>query len=610
MTLRRLQTSRSWCADLDQLRGRAYESINHKLGPNKRCEKTRRSAPRDKKAGPSGAGRMKAAAEKKGSFPFLDDSIGGKATSFFFTNFPEHWSESMLWENFKLLEGLWEKFHLKANVAKYGRRASEKKVVAAAPRRLLKSVIVVEGPSSSVYSDEGAGRADLVIPKVAKLPPELPSKETSEENSIQVVTSLDSKERMNRVLLGEVLSFDLLRNIHEFKKAEGIADVTLRYIGGLYIMIEFNSPFATKEYLLRSKACWSSWFKCLHPWSPDFHVGKRLASLSVIGLPPQAWCSGVISKVAMIWGEVFVQVVVDNHKFKVMVVENMAESENLVSWVNYVDRHSEKDAMSEMEEGDDSLCGENFEDLFVGEGEFPARSPVHSNGPPKRLPSDPVKPSSCDKDDSYLESQDAPSDFEGIFILDGKDIEDVEVSACFWEKKDNRNRKERRDLKMKKLHSPCKCRRKVKRNSEGCKHSHLAGDTKTGTFIGSRMEDRSSDLEQMIKRRGRYDSTSSSLILRQKIIEEMEVTNQVGAAIGFELDDFNDQETKSNRIIEFDANALWGTNQKGWIASPSVGISGRLLSVWDTEAIEITSTEATRYLLITLGTWKCNKQEI
>ena len=61
------------------------------------------------------------------------------------------------------------------------------------------------------------------------------------------------------------------------------------------------------------------------------------------------------------------------------------------------------------------------------------------------------------------------------------------------------------------------------------------------------------------------------------------------------------QETKSNRLNDFDVNALWGRNNKNWVASPSTGISGGIISIWDTEAVDIEDTEVDRHVVIAKG---------
>ncbi|KAL4559925.1 hypothetical protein LXL04_032071 [Taraxacum kok-saghyz] len=197
------------------------------------------------------------------------------------------------------LNSCWlDKFKLKANLAKYGRkdeRAVEKK-----PQK-LKSIIVgsqAQGREHPDNSSAGASRrvrsySDAVYGNVSTSPPhaigqarDIPTTcEVHEPHSIQVIPSCDSLERLSRSLVGQVRCLEVLKNFQEFLTVEGLNDVKVRYYGGLAILLEFRMKIAAKNYLFLARATWSKWFRELDCWSTEAQPMKRFASLNIVGVP-------------------------------------------------------------------------------------------------------------------------------------------------------------------------------------------------------------------------------------------------------------------------------------------------------------------------------------
>ncbi|KAL4559926.1 hypothetical protein LXL04_032072 [Taraxacum kok-saghyz] len=108
---------------------------------------------------------------------------------------------------------------------------------------------------------------------------------------------------------------------------------------------------------------------------------------------------------------------------------------------------------------------------------------------------------------------------EKIIDLQKKDID---ASTCFWENKSNRLKNVKRDLKMRKIHSPCKCRVKVKRNGESCKHAGQCGNVLNEPVIIARDEEAAKSRDYLVA-------------------EEVKKLDEMGAAIGVELNGCHDQ---------------------------------------------------------------------
>ncbi|KAL4588760.1 hypothetical protein LXL04_001655 [Taraxacum kok-saghyz] len=153
----------------------------------------------------SWASRVKAAAaERRESSPLKEDSIGGKAVSFYISNFPEIWNDDEIWRALKeagnivdlyiakkrnakgrkfgfaryfgvrdatiqeqRLNNIWmKKLRLKANIARFGRKESKKKIqgkasVPPVETRTIKSAIVKTDMPECSYAEAVKGRALL-----------------------------------------------------------------------------------------------------------------------------------------------------------------------------------------------------------------------------------------------------------------------------------------------------------------------------------------------------------------------------------------------------------------------------------------------------------------
>ncbi|KAL4580253.1 hypothetical protein LXL04_016439 [Taraxacum kok-saghyz] len=770
-------------------------------GEREKREASRRSAARARKEGQSWANRMKMAATgTRTSSPLKSDNLGGKATTFFFTNFPEHWNEAKLWKEFRRvgmvvdvfvarkrdkagrkfgftrfmkvldigkmeidLNNIWmEKFRLRANVAKYGRHEEKDNQVPEHPQK-IRSIIIGQNSQEEMKpesSKDGAKRQELTYaavvhgnksPHILKVDDPAHPPPSGEKNmkSIHVIPTKELLENLKKTLIGEVHSYGLLKNLSEFTTVEGLTDAK-----------------AAKNYLHLARSSWKNWFKHLKSWSPEANVRKWLTSLTIIGIPPHAWLSSTFTEIGLIWGEVVtsewcnpnsnnkergkitiltqafslinetVEIVIGNEKYRVMVMEDLSDSENLGPNPPHQTDTTDNDSGEEKEENNaDSLCDENSEFDFAGEEDidpamtgndelpektgteelpekgdrystparktsksqnnssFPGNTPIeetmieklHRQG----VQRDGSSPKTASLDGSYnstrssspwpfmCESEPNSSpiiklnveptitpisiiysdhnlsptmDHPILFnqkidtlvsettqnsikllntqllehlIEDSKenniDIEEeqMDVSTLFWENKATRLKKLKRDLKMKRIQSPCKCRTKIKKNGENCRHAINAGNVKRSPIIIAREDEDSSDSETFIRYSNKrnlkkLNISGSSLNTEALISAEATKINEVGNAIGVNLEGFENHlkgmETKSDNLGEFDVKTIWGFSHYSWAASPSIGNSGGLLSIWDPNFVEINLVETSRHCIITSGTWKHNKQ--
>ncbi|KAL4583525.1 hypothetical protein LXL04_008101 [Taraxacum kok-saghyz] len=204
-------------------------------------------------------------------------------------------------------------------------------------------------------------------------------------------------ERLSRSLVGEVRCLEVLKNFQEFTTVEGLNDVKVRYFGGLAVLIEFRTNLAAKNYLFLARCTWSKWFRKLDCWTPEAQPMKRLASLNIVGVPPQAWLTNVFSDIGSNWGEVVlpewcnedsqnrergnvtiltqnfniindtVDLIIENTSFKIMIVEDFKDTENIhPKFLHNTAEHANNDEENKIY-SDRSLYDENSEFSFDGD---------------------------------------------------------------------------------------------------------------------------------------------------------------------------------------------------------------------------------------------------
>lgn len=101
------------------------------------------------------------------------------------------------------------------------------------------------------------------------------------------------------VLMGEAHSLDHIANYHSCMNM----DVRIRYLGGLYLALEFRYSADAKEYL-EDNDRWKEWFKWLKDGERDGLRFERMAWLKIVGLPLRLWDEENFSRIVGNFGRV------------------------------------------------------------------------------------------------------------------------------------------------------------------------------------------------------------------------------------------------------------------------------------------------------------------
>ncbi|PWA92147.1 hypothetical protein CTI12_AA082720 [Artemisia annua] len=101
-------------------------------------------------------------------------------------------------------------------------------------------------------------------------------------------------------LMGKVKDFASLSNLKVVLGNEGFDNIELKYMGGYWIMIEFQSV-ETKQ-MFQSNVGIGTWFSQLKQASTDFIVDGRVTWVEIEGIPLKIWSENTFHRIASIWG--------------------------------------------------------------------------------------------------------------------------------------------------------------------------------------------------------------------------------------------------------------------------------------------------------------------
>ncbi|GJW13209.1 DIE2/ALG10 family protein [Tanacetum coccineum] len=98
----------------------------------------------------------------------------------------------------------------------------------------------------------------------------------------------------------KVKEVGVLENLKVALGNEGFTDIDLRYMGGLWVMIAFDSVEAKEKFLLSTGVC--SWFSQLIQASSEFTTDERVTMVEIEGIPLKVWNENTFIRIASKWG--------------------------------------------------------------------------------------------------------------------------------------------------------------------------------------------------------------------------------------------------------------------------------------------------------------------
>ncbi|CAI9284908.1 unnamed protein product [Lactuca saligna] len=147
--------------------------------------------------------------------------------------------------------------------------------------------------------------------------------------------------------------------VRAFIEVEGYPKIVMRYLGGLKMLVEFETITEKEQVLTEDERIWKPQFKELYQWDPKENFTERIASILIFGVPQHAWCEEVFLTITKSWGKVIIldecpteninmaygrvgiltsylgfisessSIVVDKVKYGIIVMEDILESNKL-----------------------------------------------------------------------------------------------------------------------------------------------------------------------------------------------------------------------------------------------------------------------------------------
>ncbi|KAK9275447.1 hypothetical protein L1049_022713 [Liquidambar formosana] len=108
-------------------------------------------------------------------------------------------------------------------------------------------------------------------------------------NAIEVIQAAETDEVwLHTCMVGKVANFNSLSGLQEAIIRKGVFYITMRFLGGLLVLVEFQSEEVMSWYL-EQKSWLAQWFSELSKWKPSLQLTDRLVWLNISGVPLHFW---------------------------------------------------------------------------------------------------------------------------------------------------------------------------------------------------------------------------------------------------------------------------------------------------------------------------------
>ncbi|PWA76286.1 hypothetical protein CTI12_AA064830 [Artemisia annua] len=126
-------------------------------------------------------------------------------------------------------------------------------------------------------------------------------KESSDINPALVLddSCLNQKD-YSLCLMSKVKDFASLANLKVVLGNEGFSNIKIRYMGGYWVMVEFQSDETMKSF--QANVGVGSWFSQIQHVSDDFIIDGRVTWVEIESLPLKMWSENTFKRVASKWG--------------------------------------------------------------------------------------------------------------------------------------------------------------------------------------------------------------------------------------------------------------------------------------------------------------------
>ncbi|KAL4582469.1 hypothetical protein LXL04_007019 [Taraxacum kok-saghyz] len=118
--------------------------------------------------------------------------------------------------------------------------------------------------------------------------------------------TVSEKSWLRCSLIGEMIDLERLSKCLSMVHVYGLGDCEIKYLGGLSVMLIFNTPEVADCFLRNQKINWSIWFAWLKVWEDDVQTQSRAVWFHIKGVPISLWDSEVFARIASVYGKVLI----------------------------------------------------------------------------------------------------------------------------------------------------------------------------------------------------------------------------------------------------------------------------------------------------------------
>ena len=111
----------------------------------------------------------------------------------------------------------------------------------------------------------------------------------------------------------ELKSINDASGTHNLLLDKGFEDFSIKYVGGLFILIKLGDSMALENALVDNDLV--SYFKSMSRWNPTTRPSNQLVWLRISGLPSQLWWEDSFSSIAKHYGDVLIPEVCCTRQF-------------------------------------------------------------------------------------------------------------------------------------------------------------------------------------------------------------------------------------------------------------------------------------------------------
>ncbi|GJR76958.1 RNA-directed DNA polymerase, eukaryota [Tanacetum coccineum] len=219
-----------------------------------------------------------------------EDHVAQISKSIFVTNFPHNFSSRDLWK-------ICESYGKMVDIYIPNRKSKARKRFAFVRFVRVEDIDRLGFAHTNVHAPSGPYATAVK----GNTPLNVPITPPSSVLTLVLDDSCVIERDLSRHVMGSVKDLNSIPNLRTLLTKEGFPEVKLSYLGGMWVMLEFDKV-ATKQKLLQHIGV-NSWFQVLQDAVQNFVSDERVVWVDIEGIPLNVWSRETFLKIGKKWGE-------------------------------------------------------------------------------------------------------------------------------------------------------------------------------------------------------------------------------------------------------------------------------------------------------------------